>query len=208
MTGFIIQSIDVWGYWAYALLFLGLLFEGETFLFAAFFLVRQGHLSLPGVFVVAFFGVLAGDWMWYWVGRHLERFTWLAGKMGALAGPIDRQLIRRPFHTLFLSKFVYGIHRITQIRSGAIRIEAKTFWKADVSATFFWVGSIAILGYASAASIGHLKHIFKYTEVALLFFVVLFFLIAHLVSRYTKKHLEQDMQAGVDHASLDEKTPL
>jgi membrane protein DedA with SNARE-associated domain len=194
MSGFIIHSIDAWGHWAYVFLFLGLLFEGETFLFAAFFLARQGHLSLGGVFIVAFFGVLAGDWMWYWVGHHLERFTWLASKMGAVAGPIDRQLLKRPLHTLFLSKFIYGIHRITQIRSGAIRIEARTFWQADMSATFFWVGSIALLGYASAVSIRYLSHIFKYTEVAFLFALIVFFLLAHGVSWYNKRHLEEDMK--------------
>ncbi len=193
MSGFIIHSIDAWGHWAYIFLFLGLIFEGETFLFSAFFLVRAGHLSLSAVFATAFLGVLAGDWVWFWIGRHLERFAWLASKMGAAAGPIDKQLLKRPLHTLFLSKFIYGVHRITQIRSGAVRIDAKTFWQADIAATFFWVGSIAGLAYFSAASIGYLRHIFKYTEIALLVAVIVFFLIAHAVSRWNRKRLEAEM---------------
>jgi len=206
MQGLIVNSINAWGHWAYVLLFFGLLLEGETFLFGAFLLVCHGQLSLSLVFFVAILGVLAGDWCWFWIGRHLERFSWLSKKMGVVASPIDRQILKRPFHTLFLSKFIYGIHRITQIRSGVVKIDPKTFWQADILATLFWVGSIAGLGYFSSMSIGWLQHIFKYAELSFLFVVVVFFLLAHLVSWYGKKHLEEDIQEEECGSASNSKT--
>ena len=178
--------------WLYLALFVGLLFEGETILFVGFYLVRQGHLSVTLALLVTLAGVLVGDYLWYQVGHYLNRFQWLKQKLDRVSEPIDRQLTRRPLRTLFISKFAYGLHRLTQIRCGALHIAWRTFWRADVPAAVLWISIVAGLGYFTALSVSALRHYMRFTQFGLLFGILFLWAVAHIVSRINRHRLHMD----------------
>ena len=200
MDSVIVQHVAALNHWLYLALFVGLLFEGETVLFVAFYLVRQEHLSVTLAIIAALSGVLAGDFLWYQVGHFLNRFAWLKQKLDRVAGPIDRQLIKRPMRTLFISKFAYGLHRLTQIRSGALRIAWRVFWQADVPAAILWIAIVASLGYFTALSVAALRHYMHFTQFGLLFGILLLWGITHIISHINRHRLHMDK---VDMAELE-----
>ena len=58
--------IETYGYWA---LLVGTFLEGETILIIGGFLAHRGYLSLPLVILAAFIGTLAGDQLFFFIGR-------------------------------------------------------------------------------------------------------------------------------------------
>jgi len=68
----------------YIILLAGTFLEGETVLIIAGFLAHRGYLELPWVIVVAFIGTLAGDQLYFFMGREkglkylTKRPTWQA----------------------------------------------------------------------------------------------------------------------------------
>src|SRR3982751_956888 len=96
--------------YGYAVLFVGTFLEGETILVIAGFLAQQGYLKLPLVILVASFGTLVGDQLFFYIGRlkgrrFLEqRPAWEAKSRRA------RELLRRhQTWTILGFRFVYGI---------------------------------------------------------------------------------------------------
>jgi membrane protein DedA with SNARE-associated domain len=51
----------------------GAFLEGETLLVIAGFLAHRGYLGLPFVIAAAFAGTLAGDQLYFHIGRMYER---------------------------------------------------------------------------------------------------------------------------------------
>ena len=64
--------------YGYAAVLIGTFVEGETILVIAGFAAHRGYLSLPWVILLAFAGSLAGDQLWFYVGRRSgpERGRW------------------------------------------------------------------------------------------------------------------------------------
>ena len=54
----------------YGLIFVAAAFEGDAALISGAFLARRGYFSLPLVTLVAAFGTIAGNQLYYWIGRR------------------------------------------------------------------------------------------------------------------------------------------
>src|SRR5918912_698871 len=100
--------------YGYALLFAGTFLEGETILVIAGFLAQQGYLKLPLVVVVATFGTLAGDQLFFHIGRRRGRSfignrpAWQAKSRRAV------EFLRKHQNWAILGfRFVYGIRTVT-----------------------------------------------------------------------------------------------
>lgn len=174
----------------YLLIFIGLLIEGELVLFTAAFLTHQGAFDFGDTLIVVLGGVLAGDMMWYLIGIKLNgTHYWWQRWFNRLAEPFDRHILTRPFHTIFLSKFAYGLHRATLVRAGMLKIARSDFFKADIVAALLWIVIIGGLGYGASVSYLALKHYLRFAEIELLLALIGFFLLLHFTSRYLKKEL-------------------
>jgi membrane protein DedA with SNARE-associated domain len=134
--------------YGYAVLFVGTFLEGETILVIAGFLAQQGYLKLPLVILVATFGTLVGDQLFFYIGRFkgrrfLEhRPAWEAKSRRA------RELLRRhQTWTILGFRFVYGIRTVTPFLIGASGIAPLRFLALNASAAIVWAIVIAVLGY-------------------------------------------------------------
>src|SRR3989344_386151 len=181
-----LQAHPVLGYLA---VFVAMIFEGDLFLFAAAFLTHQGFFDPYKMLVTLFSGSICGDLLWYWLGLKLNgssRFTAFAGK---IAAPFDEHLIQRPLHTIFISKFIYGVHHAILVRAGMLRIRLDRFLRIDISAIGAWVLIVGGLGFVSSYSFDRMRHSIKFIEFGLLAVFVVFLVISYLISYEAKKKL-------------------
>ena len=181
------QYVTNWDEAVYFIILIGLILEGESILFAAFFFVNQGYLNLALVSVVAISGTILGDILWYYFGAKLQEIKFFKKWIDRLAVIIDKQIIQNPLRAIFVSKFAYGTHRITLIRSGALKINFKTYFQYASLASLVWIIVIGSLGYFSSALAGSLfPHYIKFAEISLLVGLIFLFGLSWLISKIFK----------------------
>ena len=112
--------------------------------------------------------------------------------MNKVSKPLDNTLHHKPFSTIFITRFVYGIYHATLIRAGALRLPLRPYFKTIIVSSFFWVSLVGGIAYFSSAYIGLFKKYLKYGEVALLIGIVIFLVISHFLSKYTRKEIESN----------------
>ncbi len=169
-------------YVGYALIFFGMFFEGDLFLFAATFLANLGVFDITPVLIVTFFGMTIGDILWYRLGIYQEKLpSWLQKLILRIASPFDAMLVNKPFMTLFITKFTYGAHHLVLARAGGNRLDLKRFIKSDIGATLLWIAVIASLGYFGSFAFSQIKEYVRFAEVGLLVGFVLIILLEKAV---------------------------
>src|SRR3989344_3274221 len=165
--------VDLHG-WRYVIIFLIMIVEGDIALFTTMFLLSMGLFAPLPLLVAIFGGAMTGDLCWFIGGRIFAKIDrWPVRFVNKLASPFDSHIAERPMHTLFISKYVYGIHHAIMFRAGALHDKAQEFFKDDILATLLWMLTIGGLGYLSGASFGHFKYYLRYGEVALFIAVIL-----------------------------------
>lgn len=93
METIFLHYLETWRILAYALIFLGMVLEGEIILFSAFFLVHQGSLDFFDVLAMAYIGIIVGDILWYRFGKFfLKTFPYLEKYVSKLTSYLDGEL--------------------------------------------------------------------------------------------------------------------
>lgn len=165
----------------YLLIFVGMIFEGDLFLFAAAFLAQQGFFDLGAIALVVFGGVILGDIFWYWVGLQVGRTSariqhWIE----RLVRRFDGHLTDRQFRTILISKFTYGFHHALLVRIGMMRLDLSNFIRNDILATIVWVAVVGGAGYFSGFSYTVIRHYLRFVETGLLVSLLVFFALERL----------------------------
>ncbi|MCR4306352.1 MAG: hypothetical protein NUV42_00105, partial [Candidatus Yonathbacteria bacterium] len=168
MESLILQDIAAWRFLAYGIIFTGMLFEGEVFLFTAFFLATEGYIDPLDTLFFVVAGTLTGDLLWYFAGPYAEKIGFIKKILAPIAGKIDNQLKKRPTSAILISKFIYGFHRPTLLRARLVGIGLKRFIKIAFPASIAWIAAIAVLAVLFSASIGLFKTYLKFAEIGLL----------------------------------------
>jgi membrane protein DedA with SNARE-associated domain len=133
---------------------------------------------------------MTGDLFWFWVGLQLrERGGIVTHWARKIAGPFDEHLRERTFHTIFLSKFIYGVHHAILIRAGMLRMRLDKFIKIDFASSVTWIVVVGGLGFISSLSFDRIRHQIKFLEGALLIAFIGFLLISYLISYEAKRKL-------------------
>lgn len=180
----VLHYLEIWRPVGYGLIFFGMIFEGDIFLFTAGFLVFQGFLSGCLTFFVVFSGVLIGDSWWYllghWINSSPHPFNrWLV----RIVKPFDNHLMNWSLHTIFISKFIYGIHHLILIRAGILGLPYKKYISYDLISALAWIFVIGGLGFLSGASFELIRHNLRFVEYALVIGLAVFIILQRLVVR-------------------------
>jgi len=190
MSPILLHYLNLWEPFGYILLFLGMMVEGDTFLFIAAFLAHQGVLGIIPTITVALWGMIFGDNLWYSAGLKLRNSKSVLNRWSEkLAKPLDEHIITKPFRTIFIAKFIYGINRAVIFRAGTLKIKWSKLEQSDILATLCWMAVIGGLGYFSGASFSVIKHYFRYGQTALLAIIIAFFAIEYLIKKGIRKNL-------------------
>lgn len=176
----------------YAIIFLGIMIEGDIILFTAGFLTFQGFFNLGIMLPLVFLGTMIGDNLWYVFGELIGEkkiFFKFKNFIEKATGPFDDHLKNRPIRTIFISKFTYGLGKTIILKAGSMRVSFEKFIKADFIATSAWIFVVGGLGYLSSVSFLAVRRYLRYTEIALLLGVIIFVIISFFFSKIFKKEL-------------------
>ena len=159
--------------YGYALLFLGVAFEGEAVLLAAALLAQRGFFRLPVVIAVAVAANALADQVYFQLARLRGR-AWLDRRFGQ--HPRYQQLIglvgRRGLLLLLVSRFAYGFRIAIPAACGALGMGVVAFTLLDLLAGLLWALPMAALGYFAGGALGPLlEGVRRYEEAIALLLV-------------------------------------
>ena len=190
MESLLLSYLNHWEPFGYIILFLTMMIEGDTALFIASFLTHQGIFDPIAMFLTALWGMILGDNLWYSAGLKFKNSAhWLNNWAERLAKPFDEHLVNKPFRTIFIAKFAYGVNHAIIFRAGTLKIKWSDIEKSDILATLLWMAVVGSLGYFSSASFTLVKNYLKFGEASLLLGLLIFLGLEYLITKRTKKEL-------------------
>jgi len=137
--------ISTYGYLA---VLVGTFLEGETILVIAGFAAHRGYLGLPQVIAAACAGTLAGDQLFFHLGR--SRSEALLRRRPSWQGSIERvrgMLERHQLAVVLGFRFLYGLRTVTPFAIGMSGFPPVRFLILNVIGAATWAAVIGSLGY-------------------------------------------------------------
>ncbi len=173
--------------YAYLIIFLGLIFEGEVIVITAGVLASLGALN----FWTALFFILAGGMVKTFGGYYLGGYLYTRYSEHNFFKYLERRVLyfmprfqQRAFWSIFISKFVMGTNYLVIIFSGYNKIPFKTFLKAEILSTILWAPSLLYIGYFfSETALSYTKEIGRFSFIVLVL-VIIFLLFDKLVATF------------------------
>lgn len=181
----------------YFVLFLGVLIEGEFTLIVGGILAHIGAFTFGEAYLVALAGGMSKTLIGYRLGRFLRKrysksrfFRFVVRKVRTLLPKFDE----KPFWSVFISKFIFGLNNLVLIYSGFVRIRRTTYIKAEIVSNAVWSFLALGLGFVfSIAALGISHDIRKFMLLLLAFltgFVILQRLMQFMIELFeTKKDI-------------------
>ncbi|MEN9621848.1 MAG: hypothetical protein RLZZ67_282 [Candidatus Parcubacteria bacterium] len=131
-------------------IFLGTFFEGEIVVIAGGLLARLGFLSLPVVFVTAFFATFLGDLFFFYIGR--KKGTAFLEKRGRHHWRKRAEKVHNLIHNhqnkiLFGYRFLYGLRIPTLFAIGTSELPTKKFVLLNLINSVVWSAIFVFGGY-------------------------------------------------------------
>jgi membrane-associated protein len=171
-------------FWVYFFIFLGLIFEGEFVLISTGIFLFLGALSFPLAILVIMCGLLGKTFLGYYIGEciHLKwNHTKFLKRMEKHVLKVMPHFKKKPFWSIFVSKFIFGVNNIVIIFSGYQKIKFKKYLKAEFCSTLIWAPALLALGYFFSYTALHVsREIWRFSFIILLL-VVAFFIFDKLV---------------------------
>jgi membrane protein DedA with SNARE-associated domain len=132
--------------------FIGAALEGDATLILAGVTGALGLLNLPLALAVGAAGAVAGDTVWYAIGRWRSAAIRDSG-LYRRAGPAVEHLISRvgPWQ-IVIARFIYGTRGATMLLWGAWRLPLARFLFYDLLGCALWASILGVLGYAGSHS--------------------------------------------------------
>ena len=88
---------------------------------------------------------------------------------------------QKPFWSIFISKFIFGVNSMVIVFSGYEKIDFKKYLKAEISATIIWAPLLLSLGYLfSFTALNVSREIWRFSFVILIL-TIIFFLVDKLM---------------------------
>jgi membrane protein DedA with SNARE-associated domain len=139
--------IATYGYLAVAV---GTFLEGETVLVVAGFAAHRGYMYFRYVLLAAFLGSLAGDQLYFLLGRK-HGAALLAGRPRWQARAANVQRILEQRQALFIISFrfglLYGFRTVAPFVIGMSRVPTSRFLLYNLIGAVAWTLSVGALGY-------------------------------------------------------------
>ncbi len=140
-------------YWAYAVLLVWTLLEGETIVIIAGVAARDGHLWLPLIIICAFCGSLCSDQIVFFLGRYKGKaFVGRRPRWQARAQRVYHMLERHQTWLILGFRFLYGLRNITPFAIGMSQVPTRRFVVLNVIGAALWAVTFACGGYLFGAA--------------------------------------------------------
>ncbi len=131
----------------------------DVILISGGFLAQRDHSPLWPAFVVAYFGVIMGDSVMYWIGHHLGHRLLTSRYLRFIFPPERRERVQVIFQkwgslAVLGGRFAAGFRAAIFLTAGAMRLPYKIFFICDTLAAIASVPLWILIGYKSSEHIG------------------------------------------------------
>lgn len=134
--------------YGYLAILLVTLFEGETIVLLAGAAANFGYLDMRWVVATGLVGSVAGDQLWYFLGRWWgPRIISLRNSWRERAERIHRHLRRHQDLLIFTFRFYYGLRAVTPFAIGSAHVPKMRFFVLNFASAVLWTVSFAFAGY-------------------------------------------------------------
>ena len=198
----LVEIIDMFGNWSYAILFLIVFVEtgvvifpflpGDSLLFASGAFAAQGAFNLGVLLLIFFSAAVIGDTVNYHIGKKVGKVirpdTWF----GKLINQEKMDKAEAFFNkhggkTIIIARFMPFIRTFAPFVAGASRMNYRYFIAYNVIGAVIWVGVCTVAGYYFG-NIPIIKENFSTVLLLIIFVSVLPAIIAFLKERFKKKN--------------------
>ncbi len=160
----------------YFFIFLGLIIEGEFVLISIGILLHLGAMDLAVTLPVIIAGVVSKTLLGYYLGAFLNK-TW---KHTRMLKYLEKRVMsvlpsfkKKPFWSIFASKFILGVNNVVIIFSGYQRINFNKYLKAEFLSTLVWAPLMLFVGsFFSYAALNFSHEIWRFSLIVLVLVLV------------------------------------
>ncbi len=148
MEDFLKELLFEYKNYAYGILFVWCLLEGEIALILGGILAHEGHINLALGIFVAGLGAFCGDQFYFYIGRYNRSYISkkLAKQRRKFA--IAHLLLKRlGWPIIFLQRYMYGFRVIIPMSIGLTRYSAKKFAFINLISAWCWAAITMILAW-------------------------------------------------------------
>jgi len=176
-------------------IFFGAFFFGETVIITAAFLAGQGIWSVYTVFILAFFGTIISDSLWFLFGQSILHVItrWKRGRKKVHELEKEEVPLKKhtPFFVLLFIKFLYGTRILTIIYLSSRKMSFWLFTLFNAIGTTIWLIVMISIGWGAAKGTSQFSPLLQKTEYALSVLAVTLiaahFLVVWINKKVTKK---------------------
>lgn len=181
-------------HFGYAAVLAGTFMEGEVVLILAGFAAHSGYLYLPLVMAAAFLGTLAGDQLYFFIGRRRGRaFLEKHRNWEERIARFRKIMARHDTAILILFRFLYGLRTVAPFAIGLSDIPTKKFIIFNCISAAIWVAAISSLGYVFGQAVEAVLQDVRRYEIALMVGLAAAAVIIYLAKRWlNRKKTRQD----------------
>lgn len=171
---------------AYLLIFFGVFIEGEFTFTSAVVAAHHHHLNIVAVVLIGFCATLAGDWIYFFIGRK-KGISWIHKnpKFAAKATRAEAMIAKNRNKILLSYRFFYGLRTIIPILLGALETPPAKFMLYSFIGTLIWTAIITALGWVIGESILQYLHHIEGAE----FYVIGVLILIALLVIYGRRYL-------------------
>ncbi len=176
--------IENYEWLVYFFIFFGLIIEGEFILLATGIFFHLGALDIYYALFFIILGLASKTLLGYLLGSTLQmrwnhtRFLKYIEKRVLSVMPHFK---RKPFWSIFISKFIIGVNNIVIIFSGYQKIDFRKYLKAEFFSTIIWAPTLILLGYVFSFTAIHVsREIWRFSAIVIVL-TILFMLFDRLV---------------------------
>lgn len=171
--------------------FVGMMFFGDTFLLAVSYLSGQGVLSPITILWAGFLGTLVADVGWFYIGRLANTtfskfFDKYRHRMEHVLGLMERLVGQRPFVYLILAKFLYGTRILIIVYVALQKMKLRTFLLFDAVGTALLHSVLILIGWLAGRGIAEIA-IFSKLQYSLGFLILLIIVIKFAAKMTSRK---------------------
>jgi len=171
--------------WAKMLLFFGVLIEGEIALIFAGVLLNLRALGIGETILIVSSAALLKTALGYSLGGFLVKrwpkspFLKYVEKKILLLLPRFKE---RPFWSIFISKFIYGVNHVTMIFAGFMKANFRIYMKAEILSTIVWLLGFLAIGYFFSHTAIVISHDIKKFGILIILFITGFIFLQRLIT--------------------------
>lgn len=189
MTEYLIDLVDTWGYWGIAIaMFLENVFPpipSEVIMGLTGMAVGDGRLGFGGAVAAGTAGAVAGNWVWYWIGRAVgyARFRPLIDRYGRWLtldwAEVEKIVsIFKRFDTaiVFWARFLPQVRTMISLPAGMLVMSQVRFLLWTMLGTGTWNSVLIGTGYVLRKNFSQFDDYYGWVAVAMIAAVVVIYL--------------------------------